>query len=225
MRKIDYNSKIPGLVLFEDFVSPEEESQLVKAVDNQKWCGLGVGPNPELKRRTQQYGHLFSYRYRKVLEKYGPFPDFVNSIVSRIMDNHLMRIRPDHLLVNEYNAGQGIMPHTDAPALFGPAILSLSLLSACVMKFTHNETHESVDIVLPRYSMLVMTEDARYKYKHSISKDLIEISSDGITIQRDRRISFTFREIIAWEVPNEEDSCGCNNMKRQCGKEDNNNTA
>lgn len=38
--------------------------------------------------------------------------------------------------------------YIDAPALFGPAILSLSLLSACVMKFTHVETGNSVDILL-----------------------------------------------------------------------------
>jgi hypothetical protein len=46
-----------------------------------------------------------------------------------------------------------------------------------------------------------LTGDARYKYKHSISKDLVETSDSGITIERDKRISFTFREIIAWEVP------------------------
>lgn len=91
-----------------------------------------ISPNPELKRRTQQYGHLFSYRYRyslhvlyrstqwrltafvnrKVLEKYGPLPDFTHAVVTRIMENKLMPKEPDHLLVNEYNAGQGIMPHT-----------------------------------------------------------------------------------------------------------------
>lgn len=88
-------------------------------------------PNPELKRRTQQYGHLFSYRYRyiyspytktrrkvtylfvhrKVMEEYGPLPDFCNEIIERIMENKWMPNRPNHLLINEYNRGQGIMPH------------------------------------------------------------------------------------------------------------------
>ncbi|CDH55167.1 2og-fe oxygenase [Lichtheimia corymbifera JMRC:FSU:9682] len=209
MHTIDYGTQIPGLLVIEDFVTDEEEVALVTEVDSRTWCGLGVSPNPELKRRTQQYGHLFSYRYRKVLEKYGPLPAFTHTVVTRIMENKLMPKEPDHLLVNEYNAGQGIMPHTDAPALFGPAILSLSLLSACVMKFTHVEKGNSVDILLPRRSMLVMTGDARYLYKHSISKDLVESSSEGVTVHRDRRVSFTFREIIAWEVPPEDPSCGC----------------
>ena len=35
---------------------------------------------------------------------------------------------------------------TDAPALFGSAILSLSLLSECIMKFTFGD--QNVDIIL-----------------------------------------------------------------------------
>lgn len=87
-----------------------------------------IRPNPELKRRTQQYGHLFSYRYRykntsktshlfnnnifrKVLQEYGPFPSFCNFFVDRIIENNWMDHKPNHLLVNEYNPGQGIMSH------------------------------------------------------------------------------------------------------------------
>ncbi|KAI8370127.1 hypothetical protein EDC96DRAFT_503153 [Choanephora cucurbitarum] len=192
-------TQVPGLLVIKEFVNESEELELIEAVDKQPWSGLGIGPNPELKRRTQQYGHLFSYRYRKVLEEYGPLPEFSQLLVDRIMQHQLMPNTPNHLLVNEYNAGQGIMPHIDAPALFGPVILSLSLLSDCIMKFTLEE--KEVDIVLPRRSIAVLTGDARYKYKHSISKDLIETTPDDTLIHRDRRVSFTFREIIAWEVP------------------------
>ncbi|KAI8888709.1 2OG-Fe(II) oxygenase [Backusella circina FSU 941] len=193
----DYKSQVPGLILIEDFITEQEEACLVSYTEQGTWSGLGIGPNPELKRRTQQYGHLFSYRYRKVMEEYGPLPDFATLLVDRIMENQLMPNTPNHLLINEYNAGQGIMPHTDAPALFGPSILSLSLLSDCIMQFTCQD--QAVDIVLPRRSIVVLTGDARYKYKHCISKDLIETTPSGMTIHRDRRISFTFREIVSWE--------------------------
>ncbi|CAO3649865.1 unnamed protein product [Cunninghamella echinulata] len=142
-------------------------------------------------------------RFRKVLEKYGPLPTFVDTIVDRIMEYQLMPAQPNHLLVNEYNKGQGIMPHVDAPALFGPSILSLSLLSTCIMKFTHTDTNKEIDVILPPRSIIVLKDDARYKYKHGISKDPIDVSSDGISIERDKRISFTFRQIIAWEVPSD----------------------
>lgn len=49
--------------------------------------------------------------------------------------------------------------------------------------------------------MAILTGDARYKYKHGISKDEVETTDEGVVIQRDKRISFTFREIIAWEAP------------------------
>ncbi|KAI8997659.1 hypothetical protein BDB01DRAFT_713712 [Pilobolus umbonatus] len=202
MNRIDYSHRIDGLIVIENAVTEEEEQYLIEWTDKGRWCGLGVEPNPELKRRTQQYGHLFSYRYRKVLEKYGPLPDYTAFFVDRIMEYKWMPHTPNHLLVNEYNAGQGIMPHiaVDAPALFGIVILSLSLLSDCLMKFTRD--NECVDIVLPRRSLVILSRDARYKYKHSISKDLVEVI-DGDTIHRDRRVSFTFREIIAWEVKEE----------------------
>ncbi|KAI8084088.1 uncharacterized protein B0P05DRAFT_467415 [Gilbertella persicaria] len=195
MYTIDYSHQVPGLFVVCECVTEQEEETLVKAVNQQPWSGLGIGPNPELKRRTQQYGHLFSYRYRKVLEEYGPLPEFSQCLVDRIMQHAWMPNRPNHLLVNEYNPGQGIMPHIDAPALFGPVILSLSLLSDCIMTFELEDTH--VPILLPRRSVAILTEDARYKYKHSISKDLIETIQDQV-IHREKRISFTFREIIAW---------------------------
>lgn len=45
------------------------------------------------------------------MEEYGPFPEFCDTFVNRIMENKWMPNKPNHLLVNEYNAGQGIMPH------------------------------------------------------------------------------------------------------------------
>ncbi|KAG2196993.1 hypothetical protein INT47_006940 [Mucor saturninus] len=198
MHIVDHSDKVPGLSIVYDAVTQSEEEDLINAVDTQTWSGLGISPNPELKRRTQQYGHLFSYRYRKVLQEYGPLPPFCQFFVDRILQHLWMPDTPNHLLVNEYNPGQGIMPHIDAPTLFGPIIMSLSLLSDCIMKFTQED--QSVDIILPRRSLAILTGEARYKYKHSISKDLIE-TVDTLVIHRDRRVSFTFREIIAWEAP------------------------
>ncbi|KAI9033780.1 hypothetical protein CLU79DRAFT_725379 [Phycomyces nitens] len=208
--KLNTNLPIPGLSVIYDFVSPEEEAALVEAVNKEEWSGLGVGPNPELKRRTQQYGHLFSYRYREVLEEYGPLPPFVSWLVTRIMELGLMPVAPNHLLVNEYNAGQGIMPHIDAPALFGPSILSLSLLSPCVMSFQgKQETH---NILLPRRSMVVLQQSARYDFKHGISKELIDYTTEGDPVLRDKRISLTFREIIAWSTK----ACHSNKNSSTC---------
>ncbi|KAG0295285.1 hypothetical protein BGZ98_001442 [Dissophora globulifera] len=59
----DY-SALPGLQLIYDFVSADEEAALVQQLDARPWAGKGVEPNPEMKRRHQHYGGVFSYRLR-----------------------------------------------------------------------------------------------------------------------------------------------------------------
>lgn len=46
------------------------------------------------------------------MQELGRLPDFATALVARIMEHDLMPNEPNHLLVNEYNLGQGIMPHT-----------------------------------------------------------------------------------------------------------------
>ena len=55
-------------------------------------------------------------------------------------------VRPNHVLVNEYLAGQGIMPHTDGP-LFTPVITTITLGS-----------HALLDLYTPRDDSQVGTD-------------------------------------------------------------------
>lgn len=50
------------------------------------------------------------------------------------------QVRPNHCLVNEYQPGEGIMPHTDGP-LFTPIIATLSLNCHTVVKFQRTDVH------------------------------------------------------------------------------------
>ncbi|CAG8561025.1 8913_t:CDS:2 [Ambispora leptoticha] len=140
---IDYNGsdKIQGLTIIENFITVDEERELLRNIDVMPWGGLGLLPNPEMKRRTQHYGYVFSYRYRKVLENLGPLPHFLDFIIARCISQGIIDTPPNMCIVNEYNPGQGIMPHTDA-SYFGPTILSLSLLSPCLMTFSPVNTEE-----------------------------------------------------------------------------------
>ncbi|KAG0094092.1 hypothetical protein BGZ92_008502 [Podila epicladia] len=58
-------------------------------------------------------------------------------LTERLLQRHIYDKSPNSIIVNEYEAGQGIMPHVDAPKLFGKTITALSMLSACVMTFHH----------------------------------------------------------------------------------------
>ncbi|ORX97997.1 hypothetical protein K493DRAFT_313852 [Basidiobolus meristosporus CBS 931.73] len=189
---------IPGLLLIEDFITEEEEAELMAEVERGEWSGQGSGPNPEMKRRTQHYGYVFSYRYRRVMSKLGPLPEHVQVVVKRMLDLGVLALPPNSCIVNEYQPGQGIMPHIDAPTIFGPKIISLSLLSPCLMTFEQVKTREKHDVLLRPRSLVVMTEASRFDYKHSISKELVE-RFKKLTIERGRRVSLTFRTILSWD--------------------------
>lgn len=74
---------------------------------------------------------------RRVVGKMERLPSMFDFVTDRLLDRQIYTTSPNSIIVNEYEAGQGIMPHVDAPKLFGPTITALSLLSDCVMTFQH----------------------------------------------------------------------------------------
>jgi alkylated DNA repair dioxygenase AlkB len=85
--------------------------------------------------------------------------------------------------------------------MFGPTVLILSLLSPCVLEFTDPPREWSYPLVLEPRSLLVMQGDARFKYKHAISKLEAETgytftTGESITIDRARRVSLTMRWLV-----------------------------
>lgn len=107
------------------------------------------------------------------------------------------KMKANHVLVNEYLAGQGIMPHTDGP-LFYPVISTISCGSHTILRFHENDTEITNDtdtgtdthkvpenrklvcelLIEPR-SLLILKDDMYTKYLHSIA----EQTHDTITTQ------------------------------------------
>lgn len=101
------------------------------------------------------------------------------------------KVKANHVLVNEYLPGQGIMPHTDGP-LFHPVISTISCGSHTVLRFYENDTDvtmdETVDCPVPesnrklvcqllieRRSLLILKDDMYSKYLHSIGEQTHDI--------------------------------------------------
>ncbi|KAI9595486.1 hypothetical protein BDF19DRAFT_442134 [Syncephalis fuscata] len=212
-----------GLIMVKEFISPEEEEALMAVIDKQPWSGKGIGINPEMRRRTQHYGYEFSYSKRKVIRFIDdtPMPSQFSTILDRIVNDprqlwqpecshleetcnsehnrcrlfHTTGLPPDSVIVNEYEKGQGIMPHTDGPSAFGPVVASLSLLSDCLFTFDNPADPEyTLSIKLPRRSLVIMRGFTRYQLRHGIAKNLVEFHN-GETIDRGRRVSLTIRRI------------------------------
>ncbi|KAL7552825.1 hypothetical protein ACHAWF_018716 [Thalassiosira exigua] len=115
---------------------------------------------------------------------------------------------PNHVLVNEYQPGEGIMPHTDGPAYEScSAIISLGG-SDVIFKLRPRQLHtgvesdhsraesqgESLDIVLAgQGSILLFTNDAYLNFTHQIDECLEETTNDGETVVSGYRVSLTFR--------------------------------
>ncbi len=174
----------PGLTLMTEFISRQEENDLLLFIDGAPW-------NTTLKRRTQHYGHLYDYRSGDTSHKLGPLPPAFSPIMERLQQRGcFLSSPPDQAIVNEYEPGQGIGRHVDSVTSFGPEIASLSLLSPTVMTFGDRRTGNHVDIPLPPRSLVLLTGPSRYSWTH-----MIAARKGDNDVPRSRRVSITFRTI------------------------------
>ncbi|MEQ9038993.1 MAG: alpha-ketoglutarate-dependent dioxygenase AlkB [Silicimonas sp.] len=178
-----------GLTYLENYIQDEEAERLVRKINAAPW-------RTDLKRRVQHYGYRYDYKARQARrEDYlGPLPDLFQQLAERLTSEGHFQAVPDQVIVNEYQPGQGISAHIDCLPCFGETIASLSLLSACVIRFASQKSSRHMDLLLQPDSLLVMAGEARHEWTHAIparKTDLVE----GQKSQRTRRISLTFRQV------------------------------
>ena len=125
-------------------------------------------------------------------------------------------VAANHVLLNEYLPGQGIMPHLDGP-MFHPTISTISLGSTTILNFYREageDERESLQFadrletslfVQPR-SLLVLKDDMYHRYLHGIEEIDKDVISDkicnlhdpsviGQAFTRSTRISLTIRHV------------------------------
>ncbi len=178
---------VPGLVYTPDFLGAEAELELLREVDARPWLA-------DLRRRVQHYGYRYDYKSRSVSRSMylGPLPGFALGVAGALVAAGLLVEPPDQLIVNEYLPGQGIAPHIDCVPCFKDRIASVSLGSACEFELTAAGRDDVVrHLVLERRSALLLSGPARYDWFHAIRGRL---SDRGV--QRERRVSLTFRSVI-----------------------------
>lgn len=181
------SADIYGLDYIENYITPQEEVQLLAVIDKEPWL-------LDLKRRVQHYGYKYDYKTGSIgQESYlGEMPEWLKALCTKLLNDGIFKVLPNQVIVNEYLPGQGIAVHTDCITCFGKVICSLSLGSACIIDFTN--THKVSKLLEPR-SLVVMASDARYLWKHSIAPRKSD-NFNGIKLLRARRVSLTFREVI-----------------------------
>lgn len=174
---------ITGLTYIDDIITIDEELFLISTIDNLPW-------NTQLKRRTQHYGYTYDYNSSDISNNIAePIPEWCNFLIDRLLERGILKVRPDQMIVNEYEPGQGIYPHVDNIKTFDNGIVSVSLSSDITMNLINKE--DKRDITLKRRSVICFYDDARYIWRHGITPR----KSDN-KVKRNRRISLTFRKII-----------------------------
>ena len=165
-----------GLYLSKNIIDEPLEYKIIDWLDRQPW-------NISLSRRTQHYGYEYNYRggaVKPTTPMSGPILEIANLL------NNCGIMNANQCIVNEYYRGQGISAHTDS-LNFGPIICGLSIGDDTTMLFEQGS--KSFKCFLPRRSLLMMTNDARYKWKHFIDKSVSGKSKNY------RRISLTYRTV------------------------------
>jgi alkylated DNA repair dioxygenase AlkB len=178
---------IPGLLLIKNFLTDVEEKNLIKEINSRPWL-------LSLKRRTQHYGYKYDYTSRNTSEYLGELPNFMDFVIERMIDEKLFESRPDQCIANEYEPGQGISPHIDVAKIFGNEVASISLGSDIIMDF-YDSQNAKTSILLPRKSLLLLKDEARYQWKHGIAERKKDQLENKMTLFRKKRISLTFRTV------------------------------
>lgn len=217
------NYNVPGLHIFEDIISEEEEKMIVEELDKCEWKKM-------LNREVQHYGYEFLYGKNNINKenKITEFPSYLSNLLKKIED-FLLNFRLNktktneykadffdynsnkndetndnnsffslygmfnQLTVNKYRSGDGIPPHVDSHEPFNDIYCSLSLLSGTVMVFS-NDNQDSRSLYLKPRSIAFFTNEVRYDWEHSIPLRKVDLIEDTIK-SRKKRISLTFRKV------------------------------
>ena len=187
LERVEYD-EIPGLSIIENFITKEEEKELLNCIDKESWSNA-------LKRRTQHYGYKYDYTTRSLPQKLDDLSKpWMKPVLTKLVETKIFPVCPEQIIVNEYTPGQGISKHIDQPKIFGPIVASLSLESPCIMTLESPQKVE-YDLFLKPRSLLILTGKSRYNWFHSIpsrKSDTVE----GKIIPRERRVSLTFRTVV-----------------------------
>nr|XP_008122601.1 PREDICTED: alpha-ketoglutarate-dependent dioxygenase alkB homolog 6 [Anolis carolinensis] len=205
----------PEAFYIPDFISEAEEAYLLQQVygaPKPKWTQLSG-------RRLQNWGGL-PHPKGMVPEA---LPTWLQTYADRVSALRVFGGKPaNHVLVNEYRPGEGIMPHEDGPLYF-PTVTTISLGSHTLLDFYHPVSREQQEegregsapqteeqrhfltLLLRPRSLLVLREDMYVRYLHGIrpiTEDVVtgHVANTcgfepGSTLQRGTRVSLTIRRV------------------------------
>jgi alkylated DNA repair protein (DNA oxidative demethylase) len=151
-----------GLKLFEQVITPGEETQLIALIEA---SGLAYPPyDPGNRRASASFGYKYDFATDS-FRRCPPMPEPLLRLRERAAD--AAGVAPEDIpevLFNRYEPGAVIQPHRDKPQW--EHVVGISLGAAATMRFTRGE--DVAEVLLEPRSMYLLAGDARYVWEHSL---------------------------------------------------------
>ena len=201
------------------WISAEEEAEIVRCIDQ----APPIAWTPLRGRRLQSLGGLPQPPPQMMTRE--PLPGWVQSICDELVRSGAFPADtpPNHVLLNEYQPGQGIDAHKDGP-LYLPHVAILSLNSHAAFLFVEDTVQRAplTRLLLPPRGLLVFKGDAYEEHLHTVPAveaddltrpELIRLDStddaahncsdNNTLLPRRRRLSLTVRHVLHSRTPEE----------------------
>ncbi|XP_077448700.1 alpha-ketoglutarate-dependent dioxygenase alkB homolog 4 [Stigmatopora argus] len=187
----------PGVFLWEDFLSEEEEKEFISSMDQDVWNPSQSG------RKKQDFGPKVNFKKKKVrLAGFRGLPALSKKLVLRMQqEESLASFQPVEQCNLDYNPqrGSAIDPHLDDSWLWGERLVTVNMLSDTTLNMSLERGlpqlglsgEVNVAVPLPRRSLVVLFGEARHRWKHGILRKDIQ----------ERRVCSTYRELSAEFLP------------------------
>ncbi|XP_061649452.1 alpha-ketoglutarate-dependent dioxygenase alkB homolog 6 [Phyllopteryx taeniolatus] len=215
LRRFLVHGAPPTVYYIPAFISEEEETWLLQQVyqsPKPKWTQLSG-------RRLQNWGGL--PHPKGMLEE--KMPAWIQAYCQKVSSHGAFGEKTaNHVLVNEYKPGEGIMPHEDGP-LYHPTVTTITLGSHALLDFYTPVSRLEVDddnavaalegdrhlfsLLLRPRSLLVLQDDAYRNVLHGIGACERDVLTGkvlnlhvagaqlGETLTRGTRVSLTIRHV------------------------------
>ena len=176
-------SSVDAVYYIPNYITEDDEKYLLGCIDSQpseRWSIL-----QHANRRLQRWGGEVT---PKGLENIEALPPWLEKISETLSSEKITEKKTNHVLLNEYPPGIGIMPHTDGP-LYHPYVVILSLGSHACFEFFKDYANYKAEqnvaklLVEPR-SLLIFEKEAYTKFLHSIHDSVLDSIEVTYTIDK-----------------------------------------
>jgi alkylated DNA repair dioxygenase AlkB len=192
MHSLSSQASIPGLFLYENFITEEDESKILRYLDAEAMPWKPAQFNG--KNMGKRWGVHCNLRDKRVDASDRPLPDFIQNLLLPKLKllAPMMGCVPNEANAIDYRRKQGhwLKSHVDDRKLSKEPIVNLSLAGDCYMTFRNQATHRNLavteqKVLLKRRCIQILTGNVRYDFSHGIANH---------DLHSDRRVSVTMRQ-------------------------------